>query len=245
MCLCPVSLNFPLSTFKKKVAGESDSVPLVPVFLRPGSEFHLATTREEATSVVMVGPGTGVAPFRAYLQHLHHLSEAGHPIPTTTLYFGCRKLDWDFLFAEELQNFHQSRTLGDLRVALSREQTGPAWYCGKYVQDLMLEDASSLYRLLTTPNMSQLVVCGFVSLFVCLRRFPFVSPFCVSCPFFRLRAWFCHCTVLVPCEEANVSSAVGANPPCPPTPQRCREHGKGCSAHLEAHHHGGGRQEWR
>ena len=94
-----------------------------------------ALPKDPAAPVIMVGPGTGVAPFRAFLQQMRAGSgacagggagggadngapRAGH----TRLYFGCRRADEDYLYREELSGYLADQTLSSLRVAFSRAQ---------------------------------------------------------------------------------------------------------------------------
>lgn len=128
----------------KEPAGENGRRALVPMFVRK-SQFRLPF--KATTPVIMVGPGTGVAPFigfiqeRAWLQqqgkcmgpgwgqgqgqggfHTHRPTPPGKEVGETLLYYGCRRSDEDYLYREELAQFHKEGALTQLNVAFSREQ---------------------------------------------------------------------------------------------------------------------------
>lgn len=128
----------------KEPAGENGRRALVPMFVRK-SQFRLPF--KSTTPVIMVGPGTGVAPFigfiqeRAWLQqqgkcmgpgwgrgretgvpHLPRPTPPGKEVGETLLYYGCRRSDEDYLYREELSQFHKEGSLTQLNVAFSREQ---------------------------------------------------------------------------------------------------------------------------
>lgn len=96
----------------------------VPVFITTNPDFRLPTSRQ--TPIIMVGPGTGLAPFRAFV--LQRTLEAakegpaaeGAPGPAV-LYFGCRRRDQDFLYGALLEQWHAEGTI-TLHTAFSREQ---------------------------------------------------------------------------------------------------------------------------
>lgn len=89
------------------VAGRSApgaAPPRLPIFLRRGGAF--GPPESPATPLIMVGPGTGVAPFRGFLQHRAAQlagGGAGGGKGAAWLFFGCRREDQDYLYKEDLQ----------------------------------------------------------------------------------------------------------------------------------------------
>lgn len=71
--------------------------PRVPVFIRK-SQFRLPTRTE--TPVIMIGPGTGLAPFRGFIQERDLSRKDGQTVGETIMYFGCRKKAEDFIYGE-------------------------------------------------------------------------------------------------------------------------------------------------
>ncbi|GJQ10662.1 hypothetical protein GpartN1_g2453.t1 [Galdieria partita] len=118
----------------------------IPVFLSKNDNFRLPSAG--STPVIMIGPGTGVAPFRAFLLERERMGSTGRNV----LFFGCRHKDRDFLYAEELQAF-VDRGFLDLFVAFSRDQAKKI-----YVQDIMLEQSAFLWSLLEQG--AHVYVCG-------------------------------------------------------------------------------------
>jgi NADPH-ferrihemoprotein reductase len=85
------------------------------VFVR-ASTFKLPSVL--STPIVLIGPGTGVAPMRGLLQERSHLKAKGN----NTLYFGCKNKDVDYLYREEMEDHVSSQVLSTLHLAFSREQ---------------------------------------------------------------------------------------------------------------------------
>lgn len=136
----------------------------VPVFLRPSDSF--GPPKDLATPFVMVGPGTGVAPFRGFVQQRRRAAGAlaggggaGAAVAAgeAWLYFGCRQRGEDYLFGAELEGYAESGDLARLRVAFSRE--GPEGAPKTYVQHLMAADGAELARLVLTDG-AHVYVCG-------------------------------------------------------------------------------------
>jgi sulfite reductase (NADPH) flavoprotein alpha-component len=111
------------------------------------SHFRLPT--DGKTPVIMIGPGTGIAPFRAFLQERAALGLRGK----SWLFFGDRRRATDLLFAEELEGWLADGTLAKLDLAFSRDQKEKV-----YVQDRMRAQAGDLWRWLQEG--AHFYVCG-------------------------------------------------------------------------------------
>jgi sulfite reductase (NADPH) flavoprotein alpha-component len=113
-------------------------------------EAHgFALPENGATPVIMVGPGTGIAPFRAFLQE-RHATQAQGP---AWLFFGHQRSATDFFYKDELAELQASGTLTTLSLAWSRDGASKV-----YVQDRMREDGAELYRWLEEG--AHFYVCG-------------------------------------------------------------------------------------
>ncbi len=138
------------STFlaDRTVIGDS-----VPVFIERNEYFKLP--EDDATDIIMVGPGTGVAPFRAFVEAR---SETSRQHPTRPqgknwLFFGNPHFETDFLYQTEWLNHLKRGTLDRLDVAFSRDQTEKV-----YVQHRLLERARLIFERL--ENGACFYVCG-------------------------------------------------------------------------------------
>lgn len=118
-----------------------------PIYIQPNKKFRLPPSGD--TSIVMIGPGTGIAPFRAFLHERRALAATGK----NWLFFGERSAATDFLYREELEAMLTDRHLTRLDTAFSRDQEHKV-----YVQDRMLEQAVQLWSWMEEG--ASLYVCG-------------------------------------------------------------------------------------
>uniref|UniRef100_A0A1A9WZ84 NADPH--cytochrome P450 reductase n=1 Tax=Glossina brevipalpis TaxID=37001 RepID=A0A1A9WZ84_9MUSC len=143
-------LNKGVATTYLKAKNPKDGEVKVPVFIRK-SQFRLPTKSE--IPIVMVGPGTGVAPFRGFIQERQHLRDEGKQVGESILYYGCRKKSEDFIYEEELEEYVEKGTL-TLKTAFSRDQQKKI-----YVTHLLEQDADLLWRVLGENN-GHFYICG-------------------------------------------------------------------------------------
>ncbi len=119
----------------------------IPVFIQPGKAFRLP--EDGATDIIMVGPGTGVAPFRAFLQDRKATGASGR----NWLFFGSQHAATDFFYEEEFEQFQKEGFLHRLDTAFSRDQEHKI-----YVQDRMGEASAEIWQWL--QNGAHFFVCG-------------------------------------------------------------------------------------
>jgi len=119
----------------------------IPVFTIPNPNFRLP--EDDTAPVIMIGPGTGIAPFRAFLQE-RAASGASGP---NWLLFGNPRRASDYLYESELEAWRQSGVLARLDLAFSRDQADK-----RYVQHCLQEQAAEVFRWLEIG--ASLYVCG-------------------------------------------------------------------------------------
>lgn len=118
----------------------------VPVFVSPS---HFGPPEDPARDAVMVGPGTGIAPFRAFLQEREALGAPGR----NWLFFGDQTRANDFIYREDLERWQGTGLLTRLDTAFSRDQAAKV-----YVQDRMRENGAELWSWLQKG--AYFFVCG-------------------------------------------------------------------------------------
>ncbi len=119
----------------------------LPVFLAPNKHFKLPDDKQ--TPIIMVGPGTGIAPFRAFLEQRETEGATGR----NWLYFGDQRKASDFLYEDEFNNWLKKGLLTRFDTAFSRDQAHKV-----YVQDRMHENGAELWKWLQEG--AYLYVCG-------------------------------------------------------------------------------------
>ncbi len=119
----------------------------VAVYLQPSSNFRPPS--ESDTPMIMIGPGTGIAPFRGFLQERRAL---GHTGPNW-LFFGEQHAETDYYYRDEIEKMHADGLLTELDLAFSRDQQEKV-----YVQHLMRKRSAQLWSWL--QDGAQLYVCG-------------------------------------------------------------------------------------
>jgi sulfite reductase (NADPH) flavoprotein alpha-component len=119
----------------------------VPVFIQAAHGFRLPADPD--TAMIMVGPGTGVAPFRAFIEERAALGARG----ANWLIFGNQRRELDFLYKEEFEDHLRNGVLTHLHTAFSRDQTQKV-----YVQHRMLEHGAELWKWIEEG--AHFYVCG-------------------------------------------------------------------------------------
>jgi len=122
----------------------------VRAFVR-ASSFRLP--KKNNVPIVMIGPGTGIAPMRALIQERRHRTVQGAAVGKDTLFFGCKYSDLDFIYKEELLDAHASGLT--LHTAFSREQKEKI-----YVQHLLEDSANAAAFLADVDAGGYVFVCG-------------------------------------------------------------------------------------
>lgn len=108
---------------------------------------------DPATPIIMVGPGTGFAPFRGFLQDRAATLASGHPLGPAMLFYGCRNPDRDFIYRDEIERWSKHGIV-DLHTAFSRPDSGD----GCYVQDRLREQGAKIWDLMNAGGV--FYVCG-------------------------------------------------------------------------------------
>ncbi|MGE0005446.1 MAG: assimilatory sulfite reductase (NADPH) flavoprotein subunit [Parvibaculaceae bacterium] len=129
-----------------QLAERSDIGRTLPVYIQSNPHFRLPGGD---APIIMIGAGTGVAPYRAFLQEREALGAGGK----SWLFFGDRNSDSDFLYQTEWQGFLKDGVLTHMNVAFSRDGAGKV-----YVQHRLLEHAREVYAWLEEG--AHIYVCG-------------------------------------------------------------------------------------
>ncbi|KAI0224839.1 hypothetical protein L0F63_006014 [Massospora cicadina] len=123
----------------------------IPMYIRK-SNFRLPKSPQ--VPVIMVGPGTGVAPFRGFIQERAMQAASGLEVSPTVLFFGCRRREEDFLYREEWDELLAKVPDSSMHTAFSRETERKV-----YVQDLIRQERERVWPLVDIQKGS-IYVCG-------------------------------------------------------------------------------------
>jgi NADPH-ferrihemoprotein reductase len=128
----------------------------VPIFVR-SSTFKLPS--DPSVPVVMIGPGTGYAPFRGFIQERAALAKSGKLLGPAHLFFGCRDESKDHIYQTEMADAAALNNLSSLNIAYSRATSGQKLY----VQDKLMSSAKVMYDIMKGKvggNEGTIYVCG-------------------------------------------------------------------------------------
>ncbi|MEJ7681776.1 MAG: hypothetical protein WKG06_28810 [Segetibacter sp.] len=130
----------------------SDYLSQLPVesniefYIHKNNQFRLPADDKD---IIMIGPGTGIAPFRSFLAQRDAIGASGR----NWLFFGDQHFVTDFLYQTELQNWKETGTLTKINLAFSRDQKEKV-----YVQHKMLQNGEEFYNWIN--NGASIYVCG-------------------------------------------------------------------------------------
>ena len=123
----------------------------VPVYVEANERFRVPV--DGTRDILMIGPGTGIAPFRGFVQERAETGAQGR----NWLFFGARHFNQDFLYQSEWQDALRDGSLHRLDLAFSRDQADKI-----YVQDRLREHAREVYAWL--EGGAHLYVCGAIGM---------------------------------------------------------------------------------
>uniref|UniRef100_A0AAQ5XAU8 NADPH--cytochrome P450 reductase n=1 Tax=Amphiprion ocellaris TaxID=80972 RepID=A0AAQ5XAU8_AMPOC len=136
---------------KNKLVTDNGHKSTVPMYIRK-SQFRLPF--KATNPVIMIGPGTGIAPFMGFIQERGWLKQQGKEVGETVMYFGCRHKNEDYLYQEELEEAEKTGVLTQLNVAFSRDQEHKV-----YVQHHLKKNKENIWKLVNSEN-AHIYICG-------------------------------------------------------------------------------------
>ena len=128
----------------------ADRATDVPVPVYPSSAKHFHMPEDGNVPIIMIGPGTGIAPFRAFLQERQARGAKGK----NWLFFGAQREACDYAYQEDFAKMQQDGLLTQITCAFSRDQTHKI-----YVQHRLLENAAGIWKWIDAEG-GQIFVCG-------------------------------------------------------------------------------------
>ncbi|MEM6412648.1 MAG: sulfite reductase subunit alpha [Pseudomonadota bacterium] len=132
------------STFLSDICDEGSKTP---IFMSPNKSFRIPTDND--APMIMVGPGTGIAPFRAFLEERREIGAGGK----NWLFFGDQHRESDFIYEDEIGEMSRNGVLNRLDLAFSRDQAEKI-----YVQNRMRDNGKALFAWLEDGG--YFYVCG-------------------------------------------------------------------------------------
>ncbi|KAI7880495.1 cytochrome P450 [Mucor mucedo] len=145
------------SSYLKRLQG--DKMSSICASLK-SSKSTFSMPQDVTKPLIMIAAGTGIAPFRGFLQERAFQKKNGQNVGPCTLFFGCRNPEKDFIYSDELEEYFKSGVLVSKHVAFSR-MNPPA--SQKYVQHALLANAGEVWSLLLNEgaeNSGSIYVCG-------------------------------------------------------------------------------------
>eukprot|EP00178_Gracilaria_changii_P002359 TRINITY_DN1349_c0_g1_i1.p1 TRINITY_DN1349_c0_g1~~TRINITY_DN1349_c0_g1_i1.p1 ORF type:complete len:646 (-),score=97.52 TRINITY_DN1349_c0_g1_i1:3810-5747(-) len=144
-----------LSGFCEAFVERNHSAQVLLISRDSDSTSHFRPPSSLQTSYIMIGPGTGVAPFRGFLrERVFKMKESEEKVfGTTILFFGCRHRAQDFLYEEDLKVLEKQAALTKLDVAFSRDGSDKV-----YVQDRLMANGKEVAEIVNSGG--SIYVCG-------------------------------------------------------------------------------------
>lgn len=149
-----------------RLMGNNELPPhYVPMYIR-SSNFRLPA--DSTKPIVMVGPGTGVAPFRAFLRERMLMAMSGKSVGPAWLFYGCRNEQSDYLYKDEFADLMiKASSQGvDLKIHTAFSRDGPK---KQYVQHLLIDKGKQIWDLISTQG-GYFYVCGYLSSDIVMPR---------------------------------------------------------------------------
>jgi len=148
VALVESSINHPVNGLVSGLlCDQSSEGDRINVYVENNQNFSLP--QDHKTPIIMIAAGTGIAPFRGFLQERENVQATGE----NWLFFGNPNFEHDFLYQLELQKYHENGTLGAIDLAFSRDQPQKI-----YVQDRIKQRAEKIWQWL--EDGAHLYICG-------------------------------------------------------------------------------------